>query len=300
MANSNKPPEEAPLKYQTWVLKVSIHCEGCKKKVKKVLQNIEGVYTTTIDSQQHKVTVTGNVDAGTLIKKLLRSGKHAELWPENKPAGEKKKSGKSKNSAQKQKDGDKDNSIVDQDGATADNGEKADNAAKNDSGKDADSGGGGGEDSDDKEDGENDDAGGEKGGGGNGAGKKKKKKKKKAGGQSGNSGNAGAGGENPGDAPAAGGGLPLPAGAPDTGPTMNIGPTVQHVFPYPPTYYQPAPPPSVYGLKYNTTYQSPSASYFAPSMHGNMYSHHEIYPAPDHVHSYSDDDDDEEVGCSIM
>lgn len=27
---------------QTWVLKVSIHCEGCKKKVKKVLQSIEG------------------------------------------------------------------------------------------------------------------------------------------------------------------------------------------------------------------------------------------------------------------
>lgn len=27
---------------QTWVLKVSIHCPGCKRKVKKVLQSIEG------------------------------------------------------------------------------------------------------------------------------------------------------------------------------------------------------------------------------------------------------------------
>jgi copper chaperone CopZ len=27
---------------QTVALKVSIHCEGCKKKVKKVLQSIEG------------------------------------------------------------------------------------------------------------------------------------------------------------------------------------------------------------------------------------------------------------------
>ncbi|KAG6647831.1 hypothetical protein CIPAW_07G105600 [Carya illinoinensis] len=91
---ANKPPEEAPetLKYQTWVLKVSIHCEGCKKKVKKILQSIEGVYTTTVDAQQHKVTVTGNVDADTLIKKLQRSGrKHAELIPEKK-----EKSGKSK------------------------------------------------------------------------------------------------------------------------------------------------------------------------------------------------------------
>ncbi|KAJ0980674.1 hypothetical protein J5N97_008929 [Dioscorea zingiberensis] len=73
-----------PLKYQTWVLKVSIHCEGCKRTVKKTLQNIDGVYKTTIDSQQHKVTVTGNVSAETLIKKLLKTGKHAELWPENK------------------------------------------------------------------------------------------------------------------------------------------------------------------------------------------------------------------------
>ncbi|XP_068664048.1 heavy metal-associated isoprenylated plant protein 35-like [Aristolochia californica] len=81
-----------PLKYQTWVLKVSIHCEGCKKKVKKVLQSVEGVYTTTIDSQQHKVTVTGNVDTDTLIKKLFKSGKAAELWPEKSERKNKKQS----------------------------------------------------------------------------------------------------------------------------------------------------------------------------------------------------------------
>lgn len=55
-----------------------------------------GVYTTTIDQQQ-KVTVTGNIDAETLIKKLIKSGKHAEMWPE-KPTGKDKKSDKSKNS----------------------------------------------------------------------------------------------------------------------------------------------------------------------------------------------------------
>ncbi|XP_058212453.1 heavy metal-associated isoprenylated plant protein 35-like [Rhododendron vialii] len=85
-----------PLKYQTWVLKVSIHCEGCKRKVKKVLQSIDGVYTTTIDSQQHKATVTGNVKAETLIKELVKTGKHAELWPE-KVAGKEKRSGKAGN-----------------------------------------------------------------------------------------------------------------------------------------------------------------------------------------------------------
>ncbi|XP_077243252.1 uncharacterized protein LOC143883832 [Tasmannia lanceolata] len=72
------------LTYQTWVLKVSIHCEGCKRKVKKVLQTIDGVYTIMIDSKQHKVTVNGDIDAETVIKKLVKNGKQAELWPENK------------------------------------------------------------------------------------------------------------------------------------------------------------------------------------------------------------------------
>ncbi|KEH44131.1 putative heavy metal-associated domain, HMA [Medicago truncatula] len=68
------------LKIQTCVLKVNIHCDGCKQKVKKLLQRIEGVYQVQIDAEQQKVTVSGSVDAATLIKKLVRSGKYAELW----------------------------------------------------------------------------------------------------------------------------------------------------------------------------------------------------------------------------
>lgn len=45
-----------------------------------------GVYKICIDSQQHKVVVTGNVKAETLVKKLTKTGKHAELWPEQKPS----------------------------------------------------------------------------------------------------------------------------------------------------------------------------------------------------------------------
>ncbi|CAN6326705.1 unnamed protein product [Urochloa humidicola] len=80
-------PEEGPepLRYQTLALKVSIHCEGCKKKVKKVLHSIEGVYKTDIDMQQHKVVVIGNVSADELVKKLNKTGKHAEPWPEPAP-----------------------------------------------------------------------------------------------------------------------------------------------------------------------------------------------------------------------
>ncbi|KAL5776496.1 hypothetical protein ACOSP7_009422 [Xanthoceras sorbifolium] len=67
---------------QSCVLKVNIdcHCDGCKNKVKKLLQKIDGVYKTAIDAEQGKVTVTGNVDPAILIRKLEKSGKHAELW----------------------------------------------------------------------------------------------------------------------------------------------------------------------------------------------------------------------------
>nr|GME09312.1 heavy metal-associated isoprenylated plant protein 33-like [Ipomoea batatas] len=64
----------------TCVLKVNIHCDGCKHKVKKILQKIEGVYKIGIDSESGKVTVSGNVDPATLIKKFTKHGKHAELW----------------------------------------------------------------------------------------------------------------------------------------------------------------------------------------------------------------------------
>lgn len=52
------------------------------------------MYTINIESQQQKVTVTGNVDGQTLLKKLLKTGKHAELWPEKPPSGKEKKAGK--------------------------------------------------------------------------------------------------------------------------------------------------------------------------------------------------------------
>lgn len=73
------------LKIQTCVLRVNIHCDGCKQKVKKILQRIEGVYQVNIESEQQKVTVCGSVEAAKLIKKLESSGKHAELWSNQKP-----------------------------------------------------------------------------------------------------------------------------------------------------------------------------------------------------------------------
>ncbi|KAG8078995.1 hypothetical protein GUJ93_ZPchr0007g6325 [Zizania palustris] len=73
-----------PIECQALVLRVSIHCEGCKKKVKKVLQNVHGVLICDVDARSNKVTVTTsrNVDANILIAKLRKSGKQAEPWPE--------------------------------------------------------------------------------------------------------------------------------------------------------------------------------------------------------------------------
>lgn len=103
--------EQPPLTYKTHVLKVSIHCEGCKRKVKKVLHSVEGVYKADIDTKLQKVTVTGNVEAQTLLKKLLKSNKHAELWPE--PPEQKDK--KSRKSKKKEKKNDPDSSNDDDD-----------------------------------------------------------------------------------------------------------------------------------------------------------------------------------------
>ncbi|KAJ8751978.1 hypothetical protein K2173_000724 [Erythroxylum novogranatense] len=67
---------------QSCVLRVNIecHCDGCKTKIKKLLQKIDGVYKVSVNAEQGKVTVTGNADPANLIKKLEKSGKHAELW----------------------------------------------------------------------------------------------------------------------------------------------------------------------------------------------------------------------------
>lgn len=59
------------------------------------MHNYKGVFTATIDSQQHKVTVTGNVSVEILLRKLVRAGKPAEIWPENVD-GKGKNSGKEK------------------------------------------------------------------------------------------------------------------------------------------------------------------------------------------------------------
>ncbi|XP_022882040.1 heavy metal-associated isoprenylated plant protein 37 [Olea europaea var. sylvestris] len=79
------------LKIQNCVLRVNIHCDGCKHKVKKLLQRIEGVYQVNIDAELQKVTVSGSVAPATLIKKLVKAGKYAELWSQKPNQNQKQK-----------------------------------------------------------------------------------------------------------------------------------------------------------------------------------------------------------------
>ncbi|KAK8606686.1 hypothetical protein V6N13_052451 [Hibiscus sabdariffa] len=69
---------------ETHVLKVNINCQGCKRRVKKLLRKIEGVFLVQIDEEHQVVKVTGKVDPTKLIKKLIKFGKHAEFWSPNK------------------------------------------------------------------------------------------------------------------------------------------------------------------------------------------------------------------------
>ncbi|XP_042421554.1 heavy metal-associated isoprenylated plant protein 37-like [Zingiber officinale] len=84
------------LKLKTHVLKVNIHCDGCKIKVKKLLHRIQGVFSVEVDVEKQKVTVQANVDSLTLIKKLTIAGKHAEAWPDDKPSNQAKNNSNNK------------------------------------------------------------------------------------------------------------------------------------------------------------------------------------------------------------
>lgn len=256
MANTSPEEPPQPLTYQTWVLKVSIHCVGCKRKVKKILQNIDGVYTIAIDSQQQKVTVTGNIDAETLIKKLVKTGKHAEKWPEN-PAGKEKKPEKPKNN-----EGEKDENSSDEDEENPNQRPQEEVKVINNV----------------KEGGatimfcpgmpENHPSGNrppvaeqkpsENSGGGSGGAKKKKKKKKK--GQTGNNPNQGA--NTNGGVPNTGTGNVI-VGPNQVQEQVNNSPPIPYPYQYPPSCV----PQQVYVMSYNTSQPRVSAgpSYYVQS-----------------------------------
>ncbi|XP_031490855.1 heavy metal-associated isoprenylated plant protein 35-like [Nymphaea colorata] len=89
-----------------WELKVAVHCDGCARKVRKVLQRIDGVYRVSVDSAKQKVTVEGDskLNPDVLVKKLAKTGKPVELLPEVDPK-QKPSSDENKAEPSPQKDG---------------------------------------------------------------------------------------------------------------------------------------------------------------------------------------------------
>ena len=250
-----------------------------------------GVYKTEVDSHQHKVTVTGNVDAQILIKKLMRSGKHAELWPKSSENKE-KKSGESQKNDKKKSPKDVQEVGGDDDDQKNTPAEKPGTDAKI-------SGGHGGDDQNSGA--ENDDSGSGSAApvavaaSGGGSGKKKKKKKKKPSIDS----NNGASGDNSGGVPADNSGGIINIQAPSM-PLTSHSPPRQHVYPYPPIYQQLIP---VSVVNYNTAYRSASESCYAYPMYAPIHYHHQQRyqppaPPPDLINEYGDDDSD--TGCSVM
>ncbi|TVU31888.1 hypothetical protein EJB05_23593, partial [Eragrostis curvula] len=66
---------------QTVDLKVRMCCEGCERVVRQAIQNLRGVDSVEVDVPMEKVSVTGYVDRGKVLREVRRSGKKAEFWP---------------------------------------------------------------------------------------------------------------------------------------------------------------------------------------------------------------------------
>ncbi|MFS7922821.1 putative heavy metal-associated domain, HMA, heavy metal-associated domain superfamily [Helianthus anomalus] len=279
-AAAEEPPNTPTLKYKTWVLKVSIHCVGCKRKVKRLLQSIEGVYTIDIDSKQHKVTVVGNIEVDILVKKLIKNGKHAEKWPENptkkeKPANADENKDKDKGSESSGSDEEDNNNNNNNNNPPPENGNtpskpggpsvKFAGVPENNPVPTSDQTGGGG---------------------GGGAKKKKKKKKKKS--------NAGA--------PPSGGPADTGMVAPDVGTTQvveQVHRSPQQGYPYP----MPAGP--AYAVCYNeahpTGYSGP-AYYIPPTPYTYDYPEddYEIVMSSRPSDTFEMLSDENPYGCSVM
>lgn len=263
-----------------------------------LLPPFSGVYTTNIDPKLHKVTVTGNVDVETLIKKLTKTGKPAEMWPE-KPSGKEKKSGKSKN---KGKENDPKNEENCSDGSPpADMAPKVVSAQKHggevndDQGKELKNGGNSTENAPAGDNSPPVDHKGNESGGGTGKSGGSKKKKKK--GQKGNNAEGG------GPAGSELSGVPAGTGSPAQNPgtdqlmgTVNLSPTRQEPcpYPYPPIFF----PHPVYVPSYSTVHPSISP---VPSYYTYAKFNPELYPMRsmplDTFEIFSDENPN---GCYIM
>ncbi|KAG9150106.1 hypothetical protein Leryth_009694 [Lithospermum erythrorhizon] len=70
--NGGKKDENVPVPI---VLKLDLHCEGCAKKVKRVIRRYEGVHDVKTEASNNKLIVNGNVDPIWLRDKVATNTK---------------------------------------------------------------------------------------------------------------------------------------------------------------------------------------------------------------------------------
>lgn len=67
------------MKPKTVVLKVSMHCHGCAKKVEKHISKIEGVMSYKVDLESKMVVVIGDILPFEVLESVSKV-KNAQLW----------------------------------------------------------------------------------------------------------------------------------------------------------------------------------------------------------------------------
>ncbi|KAL9680046.1 hypothetical protein QQ045_017919 [Rhodiola kirilowii] len=81
--NNNIKSKEPPV--TTVVFKLSLHCDGCCKRIRHIILKTKGVHTVEIDREKELVTVRGAVDPKTVQLRLKKKMKRtAEIVPGKK------------------------------------------------------------------------------------------------------------------------------------------------------------------------------------------------------------------------
>ncbi|XP_011038780.1 PREDICTED: neural Wiskott-Aldrich syndrome protein isoform X2 [Populus euphratica] len=60
------------------MMRVNVHCDGCKRKMMEVLQNLK-VYSVVLDAEQGTLKVNGKVNPSTILNVFDKFGKHGEV-----------------------------------------------------------------------------------------------------------------------------------------------------------------------------------------------------------------------------
>ncbi|KAH7387857.1 hypothetical protein KP509_16G045500 [Ceratopteris richardii] len=78
------PKTDAPkptAKLETVTLRAFIHCEGCRRKIRRIIRIVDGVEDVVVDTPTGKITVTGtSLNVNAIIQRLQKHGKQAETW----------------------------------------------------------------------------------------------------------------------------------------------------------------------------------------------------------------------------